>query len=178
MSRKTRVQFGGALLVVGLLLFVREFGARSDQVLTTIGVEVPFLVSDGSIIRNLNTSDRGLLIDSVSLLAYRNNPAATDKAREMMHGDDTWVHGALYLGHFGDQTAIPYLIKALHYTYDARLAPLVTLELTDLTGQNFPANFKPWHEWWEKNHPGDNFDFNSLLDRHALGLEPATNPAN
>lgn len=163
-SRKTRNRLLlVALLAIGVLLS-RRFAAKSDTTMVVIGLSCPPLVSDASIASNLDTADRGLLVDSVSMLADRHNAVAMNKAREMMDGPDTWVHGAMYLGHFGDMTAIPYLIKALRHKFASGLYPEIAAELEILTGQHFGQDFGKWHDWWEQGHPSNNFDFDSYLD--------------
>jgi hypothetical protein len=156
------------LIIAGVLLFIivsiREFAARSDSTMVFLGISVPPLISDASIARNLNTTDPNLLIDSIGLLAHRDNPAATAKARELMTGNTLWIHGALYLGHFQDPSAIPYLIKGLHRNAASKLHPLIAQELENVTGQHYGQNFQNWRDWWQQSHPDSHFDFESNLE--------------
>jgi hypothetical protein len=69
-----------AILIIAVLM-IRQFAAKSDTAMVVIGLSCPPLISDASIARNLNTTDRGLLVDSVGILADRHDPVAMNKAR-------------------------------------------------------------------------------------------------
>jgi hypothetical protein len=147
-----------------VIILIREFAAKSDSVMVLIGMPFPALISDGSLARNLDSSDRRLLVDSLGMLAGRNDPIGTPKAKELLNSSDAWVHGAMYLGHFKDPSAIPYLIKALCVHEAAPHYPVITGELQDLTGQNISQDYQKWHDWWMQTHPNSSFDFNSHTD--------------
>lgn len=146
------------VLIIVILLF-REFAARSDRMLTTVGVGVPFLISDASIERNLDSSDKRLVVDSLGLLARRKDPSAMNKASELLNDKDLWVFGAIYLGRFDDATAVPYLIKALEPRYNVGLNIAIQVELQNLTGQKFGQDFHQWHDWYLSTYPASPFDF-------------------
>jgi hypothetical protein len=160
-TRKTLLIASAITLVI---ILIREFAAKSDSVMVLIGMPFPALISDGSLARNLDSPDRRLLVDSLGMLGGRNDPVGTAKAKELLTSDDAWIHGAMYLGHFKDPTAIPYLIKALRVHEAAPHYPGVTGELKDLTGQNISQDYQKWHDWWMQTHPDSTFDFNSHTD--------------
>jgi hypothetical protein len=164
LSPNTRKMMLIGIGVAIVIILIREFAAKSDSVMVMIGMPFPSLISDGSLARNLDSPDRRLVVDSLGMLAGRNDPVGTAKAKELLNSSDAWVHGAMYLGRFKDPTAIPYLIKALRVHEAAPHYPVIVGELQDLTGQNISQDYQKWHDWWMQAHPDSTFDFDSQIN--------------
>jgi len=164
------VNKGNACIVIAMavmasvVLLLREFAARSLFAMILFDHISPLLISDASIVRNFNSPDKDMVYSSVSVLEDHNSRSGMEKAKELMHSNEGWIHGAMYLGHFGDASSIPYLIKGLRDHNASGLYKEVSEDLEQLTGQRYGTDFQKWRDWWQQAHPGEHFDFDSNLN--------------
>ena len=74
-------------------------------------------VSSEKLVNNLSSGKRNLVMTSLSLLEERHDSAGKEQAQKLLLSKDDylWLNAGLYLAAFGDQQAIPYLIKGLNH---------------------------------------------------------------
>lgn len=134
-------------------------------------------VPAGTLVNNLSSSDRDLVMTSLDILKGRGDPAGQLKARALLSDSDDyiWFNAALYLGAINDPQAIPYLIKGLkHPAY--RAYPEVATDLQALTGQTFALDQSKWIAWWRNANPGSQFSFTyATLQRQAAEIHTGSN---
>jgi hypothetical protein len=135
----------------------------------------PGLVPSSSYVENLKSNDPDLVLESLSFLKSRKDPAGVSSALPLLRSEDdyVWLNAALYTGACGRQEAVPYLIKALRHTA-WRADPDTLAALTALTGQNFGNDFAKWQAWWTSQNPGQSVDWTSHLG--SAPRVPATQP--
>ncbi len=114
--------------------------------------------------RNLDSNDNDLVRESLYLLRERGDPVAVPRAIQLLQSPDDyiWLNAALYLGKCGRPEAIPYLIKALRHTA-SHSYQVEEQYLSEMTGQDFGADFSRWQKWWLAAHLDSKIDWNSHL---------------
>jgi hypothetical protein len=106
------------------------------------------------LLKNLESNDRDMVIDSLSILADKRDSSGREKARELLSSDDeyVWLNAALYLAAIGDDASIPYLIRGLNHPAYRAVDDIVAY-LETLTGQSFGRDQEKWTEWWASEQP-------------------------
>jgi hypothetical protein len=127
---------------------------------TTFGLIIfPGGASSATLVANLDSSDRDLVMTSLHLLSDRGDPAGQAKARQLLSGDSyIWLNATLYLGELNDPTIVPHLIRALKHNA-SRAHPQMVASLQRITGQNFGTDQVKWIDWWRTQNPGASFEF-------------------
>ncbi|MCP4708850.1 MAG: hypothetical protein GY869_09510, partial [Planctomycetes bacterium] len=74
-------------------------------------------ISSEKLVNNLSSGKRNLVMTSLNLLEDRLDSAGKEQAQKLLQSKDDylWLNASLYLAAFGDQQAIPYLIKGLNH---------------------------------------------------------------
>lgn len=130
-------------------------------------------VGSETLVANLDSSDRDLVMTSLGILSDRADPSGRDKAIVLLESSDNyiWLNAALYLGTIGDVAAIPYLIKALKHRASGAHDKAASL-LSTLAGQAFGKDQEKWIAWWKTEHPDSAFVFRYLdLEKEASMLD-------
>lgn len=113
-------------------------------------------------------SDHGY--SGYEILSKRGSDAAIAEALRDLDSTDAyvWINAAAYLGGWGRQEAVPYLIKGLRHTAWRSDAERVKM-LQQLTKQTIGNDFDRWRSWYEAEPDAKKIDWNSYLG-HAPRL--------
>jgi len=159
-----------ALAAIGTAVYV----IRQKITQSTFGLIVAGdTVNSESLVANLDSPDRDLIMTSLGILADRSDPSGRTKAIDLLKSDDNyiWFNAALYLGAIKEKEATPYLIKGLKHPASRSHDEVASL-LESMTGQAFSKNQGQWIEWWESEHPGSKFIFSYPdLEQKAASLD-------
>ena len=163
------------VLMLGALLL----GGRCDGTLHMVEALSPGAVPTSVFAERLESDDDAVVREALAVLTRRADPAAAERAVELLASDDdyVWLNAALYLGACGREEAVPYLIKALRHT--AWRSDSKTLgHLKALTGEEPGETFEEWHRWWLENHRETpaGFDWTSSLGFQSRLPQAATPP--
>lgn len=156
-----------ALLGLGYLGYI--WISRTTSGLIIAGERI---VCSETLVNNLSSEDRDLVMTCLSILEKRKDPIGKDKARELLKSDDDyiWFNAAQYLGSINDVEVVPYLIKGLkHPAWRAHDDVVVYLE--SITGEKHGKDQQKWLNWWKQEQPESTFDFSyPQIEREALEL--------
>jgi hypothetical protein len=170
-----KLWFGFFALV---LLGLAGFGIYCAATRTTLGLMLSGgAVSSSTLVGNLSSSDRDLVMTSLELLKSRNDPAGQQQARALLGSSDDyiWFNAALYLAVINDKQAIPYLIKGLKHPASRAYADVVK-NLQALTGQSFGMDQAKWIEWWNQSNANSKFSFTyASLEKQAAEIQTGSN---
>ncbi len=117
---------------------------------------------------NLTSSDSDLIWLTLFILQQRHDSCGLDLAIPLLNNDNphVWSHAAFYLGSFGRNEAVPYLINSLRAgKWNSRCSKY----LQQITGQPFGEDFEPWKTWWEDQNPDIQFDWKTKLKGQEKG---------
>jgi hypothetical protein len=144
------------LLIAGVAALIHHIATQTVMGLALGGNSI----SSSTLVANLSSPDRNLVMTSLDLLGQRKDPAGQQQARTLLLSKDDyiWFNAALYLGAINDSQAIPYLIKGLKHPA-SRAYPDVVRELQAITGQNFGMDQAKWIAWWQQQNPTASFSF-------------------
>lgn len=117
-------------------------------------------VSSDTIVTNLSSEDRDLVMSSLHILSEREDPSGREKAYKLLQSEDNyiWFNACQYLAELGDTNSVPYLIKGLDHPA-WRSHNQVADYLKTLTGKSFGKDQEKWVQWWENKCPESRFSF-------------------
>jgi len=163
-----------AVIVIALVATLGGFGIYHFITGTSMGLALGgSTVSSQTLAKDLESSDRDLVMASLDTLTRRNDTAGQPQARKLLASADDyiWFNAALYLGAINDQQAVPYLIKGLKHPA-SRAYPDVARDLKSLTGQNLGTDQAKWLIWWKQRNPNSAFSFAyATLDNQAAEIQ-------
>jgi hypothetical protein len=145
----------GILFVVGWLVNRHLENLNADRQLAMEGHPTP-----EQLVSLLGNSDKIVLNNALTQLEVSKNDVGRERAVELLHHPDlyVWYCSSLYLGAIGDQRSVPYLIRGLdHPAWRSR--PRLLGYLKKLTHEDFGEDKNAWVRWWNSQHPGVSFDF-------------------
>ncbi|HEX4054000.1 MAG TPA: HEAT repeat domain-containing protein [Tepidisphaeraceae bacterium] len=115
--------------------------------------------------RTLDSADPTIVIDGLTALTDRGDPAGIEKATMLLKSDnqDVRLNAALYLGKLGKSDSVPYLIDEMSDVEDYRQNEIIS-DLMEITGKSFGQNVAAWRSWWVSTHPQNPFHFGNHPD--------------
>jgi len=122
--------------------------------------------TEASLVADVQSRDFNRICDGLEKLRRRLDPIAREDALRLLESENSylWLNAALYLGAINDEASVPYLIKALRHPA-SRAGPDAVAALRAMTGQSWGVDFEQWQQWWMKENPQSEFDFDSYLGR-------------
>jgi hypothetical protein len=155
--------YGGGILILAFLTASAILLLRNAAT-TTAGLTIfekwPYLVPSETVARNLESRNTNLIYSSLSVLATRKDPLATESALLLLrsHDEYMWLNAALYLGSCENLESVPFLIKGLRHPAWRTHSKCAEL-LRDLTGEDYGTDAVKWRRWWTQSHPMADFQF-------------------